>query len=187
MTAKELERILARLTGFGPAHLDQTTRALRAAGLLPPSPRGRGATPLIAADIATILIALASAEQPARTPAAVRAYASMVEVGGEGEPGTLSEALAENATDPQLAARIQTVLVCRSWPMATISVAAPGGGFAEVRYLPSPDLPPPRIHEAAVFCGLSGRLLAAIADRVRAGRPPHHRDAARPLAAGLRA
>lgn len=170
MTAKELERILARLTGFGTAHLDQTTRALRAAGLLPPSPRGRGATPLTGADIATILIALAGAEQPAKTPAAVRAYAAMVQVGGDSSSDTLAEALTRSAVDPLRAARIQTVLVCRSWPMATISIQG-GGGVEEVRYLPAPDLPPPRIHEAAVFCGLSGRLLTAIAERMTSQEP----------------
>jgi hypothetical protein len=171
MTAKELERILARLTGFGTAHLDQTTRALRAAGLLPPSPRGRGATPLTGADIATILIALAGAEQPAKTPAAARAYAAMVQVGGDARSDTLAEALTRAAVDPARAARIQTVLVCRSWPMATISVQTGGSGVEEVRYLPAPDLPPPRIHEAAVFCGLSGRLLTAIAERMSSDEP----------------
>jgi hypothetical protein len=171
MTAKELERILARLTGFGTAHLDQTTRALRAAGLLPPSPRGRGATPLTGADVATILIALAGAEQPAKTPAAVRAYAGMVKVGGDAGADTLAEAVGRIAVDPVQAARIQTVLICRSWPMATISILTLSGGVDEIRYLPAADLPPPRIHEAAVFCGLSGRLLAAIAERMTGDRP----------------
>ena len=68
MTAKELERLLALRTGFGAAHLDQTTRALRAAGLLPAGRRGRGARSLDGIDAAMVLIALAAADQPAKAP-----------------------------------------------------------------------------------------------------------------------
>ncbi len=138
MTAKELERLLAVRTGFGAAHLDQTTRALRAAGLLPASRRGRGARALDGRDVAVMLIALAAAEQPAKAPAAVRMYAGLRRAGGD--EATLVEALARAGTDVAEAAAIGTVLVCRSWPMATISKPA-AMDTVEQRYLPDPDAP----------------------------------------------
>ncbi len=160
MTAKELERLLAARTGFRAAQLDQTTRALRASGLLAESRRGRGARPLTGADVAIILIALAAADQPAKAPLAVRMYAGLRRTDGDAAT-SLADALASATVDAGQAATIRTVLVCRSWPMATIS-RSPGVGIAEERYLPVLD-PLPSTHEAPIFCGLNGRLLQTIA------------------------
>ena len=175
MTAKELERLLAIRTGFGAAHLDQTTRALRAAGLLPASRRGRGARSLNGADVAVVLIALAAAEQPVKAPAAVRIYAGLRRTGG-GDEVTLTEALALAATDATRAATIRTVLVCRSWPMVTISRPA-ASGILEERYLPAVTTPALCVHDAPVFCGLSGRLLQAVAKAMAAGGTAAHSTA----------
>ncbi|MFO1154345.1 MAG: hypothetical protein U1E42_11895 [Rhodospirillales bacterium] len=161
MTAKELERLLALRTGFGQAHLDQTTRALRAAAILPASRRGRGARPLDGRDVALVLIALAAAEQPAKAPAAVCTYAGLRRAGDESDAtlvDTLTRALA-HATE---AARIRTVLVCRSWPMVTITRPT-AFDIGEERYLPIAGLPA-SVHDAPVFCGLGGRLLQAVAN-----------------------
>jgi hypothetical protein len=167
MTAKELERLLAARTGFGAAHLDQTTRALRAAGLLPESRRGRGARALTGADVAVVLIALAAAGQPAKAPAAVRTYAGLRQVGDE-DGLTLAEALACASVDAGRAATIRTVLVCRSWPMATISKPH-GYEIIEERYLALAG-PAASMHEAPIFCGLSGRLLQLVAKAITPGR-----------------
>jgi hypothetical protein len=167
MTAKELERLLAARTGFGAAHLDQTIRALRAAGLLPESRRGRGARALTGADVAVVLIALAAAAQPAKAPAAVRMYAGLRRVGDKSGT-TLAEALACAAVDASQAATIRTVLVCRSWPMATISKPL-AYDIIEERYSPLAG-PAPYMHEAPIFCGLSGRLLQLVAKATTPGR-----------------
>ncbi|MFO1127845.1 MAG: hypothetical protein U1E66_05335 [Rhodospirillales bacterium] len=163
MTAKELERLLALRTGFGAAHLDQTTRALRAAGLLPAGRRGRGARSLDGTDAAMLLLALAAADQPARAPFAARTYADLRLV-GSGTPSTLVDAIAAATTDLNQAAAIRTVLICRSWPMATITRPA-AFEIREDRYAADTSATL-STHEAPIFCGLSGRLLHAVASAV---------------------
>ncbi|NJO67513.1 MAG: hypothetical protein HC826_00580 [Rhodospirillales bacterium] len=202
MTAKDVERLLAKLTGFSAARLDQTTRALRAAAVLPQSQRGRGARQLSVSDVAFYLIAVAASDQPARAAEAVRCYAPMPGQDGDSRGEPFAAAIGRALSDLTLASDIGTVLVCRSWPMATISRLS----GTEVRFLPqtasnsaSESLaglglsPYPSAgsllsgnfavaDEAPVFCALRTPLITAFAQRLAAAEhraPPSPRAAHR--------
>jgi hypothetical protein len=157
MTSKELERLVAALTHFGRAHLDQLTRALRAAGLLPASGRGRAAMPLAPIDVARYLIALGAAEQPSRSPAACELYAGLKHRGGSQNWPTLLVGMTTLLAERDLAVQLASLVICRSTPLAIISLT----DGDEVRYGTDDDTHPGATSAAPVFCAIRPTLILA--------------------------
>lgn len=158
MTSKELERLLAALTHFGPAYLDQLTRALRAAALLPASGRGRAATALVPIDVARYLISVGAADQPARAPAAGELYTALKQRSGGRNWPTLLIGMTALLAEREQAALLASLVICRSTPLATISLT----DGDEIRYGPEDDAHPGAMSAAPVFCAMRPTLILAM-------------------------
>lgn len=131
MTGKRFERLLARFTQYGEAHLDHLGRALRASGLLPTGGRGTSALQIDHTHAANVLIALAIGGPPLSAAARVPAY-RMLQPGWCGI-GTKPPAGALNvfgdtfgeAVEFMLLGRVpnlREVQIVKEWPRAVIEL-----------------------------------------------------------------
>ena len=100
--------------------LTQLSKHLREAGLLPSGPRGHYAPHIELTHLVNLLLALAVAEQPAQAPQAVITYATLKTSDHGWINTTLGEFLAYVVGDPEFAALIETVTVCRNFLRATV-------------------------------------------------------------------
>lgn len=114
-TIKQLERRLETQTPWGPSELDQRTRRLREAGILPSAGRGRHAPDLCAADIATILLSLAA---PLAVSAVATAKALAAIPCADGR--VLLDVLTEILNDADELSRVAEIRIFKSWPRAEI-------------------------------------------------------------------
>ncbi len=126
MRAKELERLLSTFSPFGPSELDMRSRRLRESGLLPNTGRGRGSPDLTRQQAANIIIGLGASERADLAGAAVVLYSALKPSSGEkrGFAGceTVGELVTSILEDWENKWGIETLSICRSWPMVTLSL-----------------------------------------------------------------
>src|SRR5438045_3744774 len=124
MRAREFESELSALSFWSPSEIDQCTRQLRQAGLLPIGGRGLNAPDITPEHAALILIGLAAARRAADVKAAVQTYASMPAL-GEAFFGaeTFARALTlmlSSWRTLRSELKIKGVVVCTTWPEAAV-------------------------------------------------------------------
>ena len=143
MTGKELERLLGSLTALTATDLDLRTRKLRGARMVPVGGRGPHAPDYQAEHVATFLICIGGTESPSDAANAVLAYAPLryvgVQFGGFLAEDTLADAITRCLADPRLAATVQAIRFCRSWPMVEMEYDE-AGQRRVARYLTETDL-----------------------------------------------
>ena len=126
MRAKQLETLLSDFSPFGPSELDMRSRRLRESGLLPNTGRGRGSPDLTPQHAANIIIGLGASERADLAGAAVILYSALKPSSGDkwGFAGyqTVGELVTEILEDWENKLGIETLSICRSWPMVTLSL-----------------------------------------------------------------
>jgi len=127
MRARQFEKQLARLLldqqPWSASEIDQRTRGLREAGLLPVGGRGLNAPDITSRHAALILISLAATNRAVQTADAARAYASMEPVNPDAPfagQTMFADALGAILNDPYLELEVSTVVICRTWQEAII-------------------------------------------------------------------
>lgn len=125
MTLAELVRDLGFYNpGWRPSDIEQRARLLREARLLPHAGRGRESPPIGPENVATLLIGLAATSRAVEVVQAVEIYSQLPPVSGGSDPLTrapnFGAALAAVLLDRSLGTAIRDVVVCQSWPEATI-------------------------------------------------------------------
>lgn len=121
MNNKQFERAICGLSNFRPFALDERTRALRTAGLLPYGARGPHAPQISPDSAAKVLISLAS-EDAKNAPELVLKFWSMVEKDGNFLSCSFGETLADILTDLSWKCDVSQVSLCRTFPMALITL-----------------------------------------------------------------
>lgn len=171
MNSKDYERFLASRTPFSVGEIDQRTRLLRAARMVPTGARGTNAPDISAEHAATVVISLAASDRVADAVQAVLAYAPLKPASDgqfEGFAGeTFADALTAILEDYEARYRITEVVVCRSWPMARISTRAAEGEIKDYVYGVAPaDV---RTDTVRVETRLSGSFLRDLANKLHHG------------------
>jgi len=172
MRVKEFEREIAALTPFGATALDQRTRSLREANMLPVGAPGPNAPHLDIRHAASILVSLAAetARDAART---VMTYECLVRQGRGGGQKLFMEALWNILEDPDNRQDIAEVRINCSWPEALIVkksgkriVYLPRKDTAE-KFCASVDL----VLRASALTMLARALKDSEAERAKAAKP----------------
>lgn len=167
MRAREFEKLLALLDPkpWTASEIDQRTRGLRDAGLLPVGGRGLNAPHITAQHAALILISLAATNSAVETVEAVPAYASMEAVG----PDTLfsgqvmfADALGGILADRYGMMEILEVFICRTWPEAKIKYQR-GGRERKTVYRPPGSPKIKSVNRVGVGVTLGGGILQQLA------------------------
>ena len=132
MNAKDLERFMVDLTPWSPTEIDQRARNLRVARMFPTGGgRGFNAPDVDTGHTATALIALGVSDKAVDAVQNVLTYAPLKSVNGEfggfGGRETFAEALELILEHPEGGLGVEEVVICRSWPMATIVRKNPDG------------------------------------------------------------
>ncbi|CAO3351904.1 hypothetical protein [Azospirillum melinis] len=140
MNAKGLERFLVSLTPWGATEIDQRTRNLRVARMLPTGGgRGLNAPEIGPEQAATVLISLAVSDRAVDAVQSVLTYAPLKpatggQFDGFGACETFGEALTLILEDYGAKYDVEEVVICRTWPMAIITRKAPDGEIQEFVY-----------------------------------------------------
>ena len=145
MNSKDLERFLVTLGPWGATDVDQRTRNLRVARMLPTGGgRGPNAPEITAENAATVLISLAVSDRAVDAVQSVLTYAPLqpatgMKIDGYAADGfagreTFAEALTLILEDYGYKYGIEEVVVCRTWPMARITRKAPDGEIQHFKY-----------------------------------------------------
>ena len=141
MRAREFERAVVAQApqAWSASELDQRTRRLREVGLLPVAGRGLNAPDILPEHAAAILISLTANARAERAVQAVGTYAALHPVKRAGaapfaDKATFGEALAAILGDPENRLGVAEVVVCRTWPEATVRFQHPSAERAETVY-----------------------------------------------------
>lgn len=153
--------LLGRMTPWRHRDIEARWRAMRRDRVLPaddPDPQSAEIGPERASYL---LIALAAPDTAAEANGAVTAYAAMPARGEAfaGHP-TFGEALAGVLGNAALAALIDDVVVCRTWPTARIEYTLEAGESGVARYADVEDHRTPGVR---VETGLNGSLFRRLA------------------------
>lgn len=166
MRAREFEVGLASMGPWTRSALDQCTRQLREAGLLPVGGRGPHAPDIDAEHAAAILIALGATDQASGMHLVVSVYSGLEIVGGRTDflgNRRFGETFAKILKDPEGRYRITEVRINRTWPEVEI-LRAGGGGELVIETYRRSDAPETGYGRAAhVECVLNGSLLSQAA------------------------
>jgi len=105
-----------------PSDVEQRARLLREAGLLPQGGRGRASPPVVARDVATLLVGLGSTGKAVEVVSVVEAYLALVPSGPNpfARAPNFGTALTVIFEDAQVLGLVDRVEMCRSWPEASI-------------------------------------------------------------------
>lgn len=172
MNSKDLERFLAKRTTWREGDVDQRTRLLRAARMVPTGARGTNAPDISAEHAATVLLSLAVSDRAADAVAAVLTYAPLQPASGgrfDGFAGkeTFADALTDILEDHETRYRIAEVVICKSWPMARISTRSPEGETKDYAYGAAPS--DVRTDTVRIETRISGSFLRTLAHRLHYG------------------
>ncbi len=152
---------LASLTPWSRRDIEERWRRLRATDVLPPEepdPADRDFGP---ARASYLLIALAAADGAVEADGAVMTYAALPARGQAfAENSSFGEALAAILGNEDLAALVDDVVVCRTWPSVRIEYTLASGEGHTAHYA---DAEEHRTHGARVEAGLAGGLLRRLA------------------------
>lgn len=165
MRAREFESSLIGLSPWRPSEIDQRTRGLRDAGMLPVGGRGLNAPDIEPQHAAAILLSLAASDRAPDAVDAARTRLEMVPVEGKSPAATqnFATALAAILSDPDYKLKVKRVVVCRTWPEASIEYRGTHGKREFVTYRPA-DFPKQGYGFAArVDTTLDGGLLHQLA------------------------
>lgn len=133
MNSKDLERFLVTLTPWSATEIDQRTRNLRVARMLPTGGgRGPNAPEVGPEQAANVLISLAVSDRAVDAVQSVVTYAPLKPATGgrwDGFGGceTFADALTLILEDYGDKYGVEEVVICRTWPMAIITRKAPDG------------------------------------------------------------
>lgn len=152
---------LARLTPWSRRDIEERWRRLCTTEVLPPEepdPADRDIGPVRASYL---LIALAAANSAAEADGAVMTYAALPARGETfAERPSFGEALAAMLGNEDIAALVDDVVVCRTWPSARIEYTLSSSESHTAHYA---DAEEHRTHGARVEAGLGGGLLRRLA------------------------
>jgi hypothetical protein len=171
LTLAELTRDIAFFNPhWQPADIQQRTRLLREARLLPHSGRGRRALRVSPAHAATLLIGVAAADKTVDVVEVTRRYLGLKRVGGsssDADPVSFADSLAAVLADPAVASRTRRVTICRTWPEARIEWAKEKKGKKRITdRFRSDDPLPPRQDLIRLDAVLDPKLLEEIASHL---------------------
>jgi hypothetical protein len=166
MRAREFERDLAILAFWTRSEIDQCTRQLRQAGLLPVGGRGLNAPKITAMHASLILIGLTASHRAADIADAVEAYGSMPALTSPLDgAATFGEALASiltNWVELKPKRSINSIVVCSTWPEATINLTKAGRRRSEMIVYGASDVehPGPGMRADVTFSPATLSMLA---------------------------
>jgi hypothetical protein len=126
VTLAELVRDIGYFnSGWRPSDIEQRARLLREARKLPHAGRGRESPPVGPEHVATLLIGLAATSRAVEVVQAVEVYEALVPLRGRRDDAltrapTFATALSSVVLDLSLGSVIRDVVICQSWPEATI-------------------------------------------------------------------
>ena len=161
--------IARSMTAFGWPQADgiKRIRVLREAGLLPQGGRGGNAPDVGPRHVAVALIGFAASTNASHIAAAVETYGTMSLVAGNiAGNGSFLEALTIVFENPHLAARIETLRICRSWPEARIVARRDDRDPEMAHYARAADRAAARDRHLRIDVTLAGALIRTLNDGI---------------------